>query len=518
VGKSCKGIAGAAALAGWILLALGGCASAGPAGVSASPQVVQAAPGSVAPRPPTLALGPCPAALAAQLGAELGAQARCATHEVFEDRAAHAGRRIALQVLVLPATGAERRPDPLFVLVGGPGQAATSTAPVFAKAFAALRAERDLVLVDQRGTGGSHPLHCALPGSDDDPQGYLGDLLPLPAVRDCLPRLDADPRFYTTPLAVDDLEEVRAALGYGAVDLFGHSYGSRAALVWMRRHPASVRSAILYGAAPTSMHPPLHHAPDAQRALDLLLAACAADAPCAAAYPDLAGQLREVLARLAAAPATAAVDDPKTGRRVELRISRDVFAEVLRWRLYDERAASVPAFIAAAQRGDFAPVGRAALALRRAAAAGALLAVGTFLSTTCAEDLPGLDRAEGARLAAGTFLGTYRVDQQLAACAVWPRGELPSGYAEPVRSEVPALVVSGERDPVTPPRWGEEVVRYLPHGRHLVLAHGAHGVPGPCVAQVLAEFVARGTAEGLDTSCVGQIVNPPFELPKAEGP
>ncbi len=516
-----------AAIAVASALAAAGCRSAPPPLVTAAPEApaappaVQAAPGTAAALPASIALGPCAAPLPEQLGPELAARARCATHEVAEDRAAANGRTIALRILVLEAAGAagaaaaERRPDPLFVLTGGPGQAAISVAPVLAKALAPVGAARDLVFVDQRGTGGSHALHCPLPGGDDDPQAYLGDLLPLAPLRACLERLDADPRFYTTPHAVDDLEEVRAGLGYAAANLFGHSYGSRAALVWMRRYPASVRSAVLYGAAPATMRPPLHHAPDAQRALDRLLADCAADPACAAAYPDLAGKLAEILARLAEAPAVAAFDDPRTGRRLELSIGRDLFNEVLRWRLYDERAATVPASIAAAHAGDFAPVARIGLALRRAAASGALLAVGTFLSTTCAEDAPGIDPAEAARLAAGTFLGTYRVDQQLRACAVWPRGELSPGYAEPVASAVPALVVSGARDPVTPPRWGEEVVRHLRQGRHLVLEHGAHGVPGPCLAGVLAEFVARGSAEGLATECIAAMPRPAFELPQA---
>jgi len=492
--------------------AVAACRSAGPA----PPEAVEPAPGAAAGAvmpPPRVELAPCgPAQLGPQPAPEM-AGAQCGVYEVFENQRTRAGRTIPLQVLVLPATGAERQPDPLLVLLGGPGQAAVAAAPIFAKAFAPLRQQRDLVFIDQRGTGGSRPLHCPLPGSDDDPQAFLGDFLPVEALRACLAALDADPRLYTTPIAVEDLEEVRAALQYSRVNLFGHSYGSRAALVWMRTFPSSVRAAILYGAAPTGMHPPLHHAPDAQRALDRLLAECGADAACGAAYPDLPDKLPEVLARLAAAPAEVEVEDPKTKRPVRLRLSRDLFAEVLRWRLYDERAASVPSFIAAAHAGDFAPVARAALALRRAAATGALLAVGTYLSTTCAEDVPAIAKSEADRLAAGTFLGSYRVDQQRRACEAWPRGEVPRGYAAPVAAAVPALVVSGERDPVTPLRWGEEVVRHLPRGRHLVLAHGAHGLPGPCLAQVFAQFLDRADPQALDIGCVQEIERPPFVLP-----
>jgi hypothetical protein len=137
-----------------------------------------------------------------------------------------------------------------------------------------------------------------------------------------------------------------------------------------------------------------------------------------------------------------------------------------------------------------------------------------FLTVTCSEDVPFIDPAAARREAVGRFLGTYRVDQQVQACAVWPRGNLPAGYTDPVSSTVPALVISGYRDPVTPPLWGEEVVRHLPHGRHLVLRQGFHGLPGPCVGRLMNEFVRRGTAEGLDTSCLDDARQVPFALPK----
>src|SRR5580693_5750495 len=213
--------------------------------------------------------------------------ARCGVVEVFEDRAARSGRKIGIHLAVLPAKGPRREPDPIVVIPGGPGQDAVASARIFADLFAPARATRDLVLIDQRGTGASNPLNCKLPGSNEDPQGYLGDLIPLDAVRRCLQTLPADPALYTTPIAMEDLDEVRQALGYDRINLYGASYGTRAALVYMRAHPEHVRSAMLSGLVPTDMKIPLYQARDAQRAMDLLLDDCEADPACSRAFPGI---------------------------------------------------------------------------------------------------------------------------------------------------------------------------------------------------------------------------------------
>jgi pimeloyl-ACP methyl ester carboxylesterase len=474
-----------------------------------------AAPGwgaASAPAPPSsrLALTPCRLP-----GIER--EARCGTYEVFEDRAAGKGRRIGLEVAVLPAASATPAADPLFFLAGGPGQGAISLARPLSEVFSDVLRERDLVLVDQRGTGGSNPLSCTLPGSDDDPQSYLGDMLPVDALRACLARLDADPRLYTTPNAVDDLDEVRAALGYERINLYGTSYGSRAVLVYLRRYPGRVRSAMVRGVAPTDMKTPLFYARDAQRALDLLFEECDADAACRRAYPDLQRKLAAVHERLGQGPVPVALQPAKERPPFRIQLSRDHFNEAIRWRLYDEESSLVPRIIQRAFEGDFAPAAEVVWSQRRAAARGQLLSLGVFLAVTCTEDIPFIDPAEVRREAEGRFLGTYRVDQQVQACSAWPRGELPAGYTDPVRSTVPTLVISGYRDPVTPPSWGEQVVRHLPRGRHLILRQGFHGLPGPCAGRLMNEFIRRGTAEGLDTSCLDDSRRVAFALPAEEG-
>lgn len=445
-------------------------------------------------------------------------EGRCGTLEVPEDRGAPSGRRIPLKIAVLPArtpAGAAPAPDPVFAIAGGPGESSIAGAAVFAQLLEEARGERDVVLVDLRGTGGSNRLHCPLPGSDDDPQAYLGDFLPVDALRECLARLDADPALYTTTQMVEDLEAVRAALGYDRINLYGVSYGSRAALVYLRSHPERVRSAALHGVVPTDMRTPLHHAADSQRSLDLLLAECEADDACRAAYPDLKKKLAAVQERLAKAPATAEVEDPKTKKRVRLTIPLDLFNEELRWRLYGEGPSPIPEYIQRAHEGDFSKLAATILRQRRALASGGPLSVGTYLSVTCAEDVPRIEPEEAKRLAAGSFLGTYRVDQQVRACSVWPRGKVPAGFAGEVTSEVPVLLISGDRDPATPPRWGEQVARGLKRSRHVVFRRGAHAGRSPCVRRLLGAFLARGSVEDLDASCADEAPKVAFVLPIA---
>jgi pimeloyl-ACP methyl ester carboxylesterase len=492
---------------------------------------------SAASAPAPLTLTPCRLP-------DLATPARCGSLEVYEDRDARSGRKISLRIAVLPAGNGAPAPDPLFILVGGPGQAAIPTAPAFSQIFRETLAGRDVVLVDLRGTGNSHPLECKLTGSDDDPQSYLGDMFPLAAIRACRAKLDANPALYTTSIAMDDLDDVRAALGYERINLYGSSYGSRAALVYMRRHPAHVRSVILRGVVPTNMRTPLYYARDSQRALDLLFTECKADPACHAAYPDLERQWQEVQARLARGPVEADVDldgvvppapapqaagKPPAGgeanrpggsapaaaehRHAHLRITRDDFNETIRYRLYSEESNQIPRYIARAYTGDYSQVAKLALILRRLAARGEFLSVGAYLSVTCSEDVPFIGLAEARRLAAGTFLGTYRVDEQVRACTAWPRGKLPAGYLDDVTSPAPALLLSGVRDPVAPPVWGEQVARRLEHATFVPLPHGYHGLPGACVSKLMNAFVIQGGAKGLDTACVQEVPVPPFVLP-----
>jgi pimeloyl-ACP methyl ester carboxylesterase len=437
---------------------------------------------------------------------------RCGSFEVLENRATRTERKIALKILVLPSLSARGASGALFILAGGPGQAATDNAQFFASTFAAVRRERDIVMIDQRGTGGSNPLHCDLT-TGTGLQKYLGDLFPLEAVKRCREQLElrADLRLYTTPIAMDDLDEVRSALGYRRIDLFGTSYGTRAALVYLRRHSNHVRSVILKGVVPMNLILPHIIAPDAQRSLNLLFKDCAADKSCRQMVPNLKREFEVVLERLNKEPARVSLLDPGTGRAEQIEISRGVFATTLRSLLQNITTTNqVPMLINQAFKNDFAPFARLALTIRRGAADS--LSYGMFLSVISSEDVPLTSSKVVARKARGTFLGDYYARQVMRAAAIWPHGERPRGYNQPVRSNLPVLLISGYLDPATPPDGAAETARHLPNSLHLLIRNASHSYAGlsPCVDKIMAAFIDKASPRGLDTSCAAEIQRAPF--------
>ena len=443
-------------------------------------------------------------------------KAKCGTLEVYENRATKKGRMINLNILVLPATGDKREPDPLVYFAGGPGSAATEDAVGIAGIFAAIRVHRDLLFVDQRGTGKSNPLNCEF-YNPADLQSYLGYFFPIEDVRKCRPQLEAqaDLKLYTTDIAADDMDEVRAALGYEQLNLFGGSYGTRAALTYLKRYPKRVRTAILQGVAPANEYMPSDFPLGMERALQGVIAECAADEPCNKAFPTLKDEAKSVLAQLVKGPVEVEIEKPKSKDLVRVKLSRDLAAEAIRYMLYSPVPASrVPLFLHLAAQGNFVPLARAAIEYRQN-----LVGTGSngmYLSVTCAEDLPWIKPGEGERIAANTFLGDYRLRQQREACALWPRAEIKRDFAEPVRADVPVLILTGEWDPVTPPSNGDAVAKTLTNSLHIVVPHGAHGLGGlenvDCVLRLMGEFVERGTIKGIDTSCVKTIRRRGFAL------
>ena len=363
--------------------------------------------------------------------------------EVPENRDDPESRTIELNIRVLKATGQDTRPDPLFLLAGGPGQAATTLAPLVAPLLAEVREARDLVFFDQRGTGDSHPLSCEI---DEEAALESGQIaLTREDVERCLAGLSADPRLYTTPVAMDDLEAVRKALGYGPINLWGGSYGTRAATVFMRRHPASVRAAVLDGMAPVDMRLPFHFAGDGQRALDLMLEACAEEPACDERHPSLRESIENLLRSLERTE-NHPVRHPRTGEWEEVPLSRDTVAAALRGALYAPGiAALVPLIVEQALMGDFGP-----LMVLMDPFSGPELEVGMFLSVVCAEDIPFLDREEAEQAAQRTIFGSFIVEAFADSCVHWPRGTLPAGYREPVRSDVPTLLLSRRTGPGHP--------------------------------------------------------------------
>ncbi|MFP5288998.1 MAG: alpha/beta fold hydrolase, partial [Thermoanaerobaculia bacterium] len=439
----------------------------------------------------------------------------CASYPVWENRATKQGRKIGLNIVILPAMGPDEAPDPIFEFGGGPGQGIAGSAAGFAGS--PLSQKRDIVLVDQRGTGKSNPLHCDFYGEPLDLRLAVGDMFPIDAVKKCRERLEkvADLTQYTTAAFADDLNEVRQWLGYGKINLEGGSYGTRSAMAYWRRHPETVRSAILTGTTGLDVHLPVEHAAAGQRALDLLLAECASQPECRAAFPDTAGELRKVREQIERG-VTVTVTNPVTKERQEVRPTWGLVAEGMRFLMYGQAAAGLPIKIRQAAEGDLEPLIQMAIDRRLDIAE---LDWGLNFSVSCAEDLPFITEEAIRQKTAGTYLGDYRIRQQKAVCEVWPRARIAADTHDPVRSDTPVLLISGERDPVTPPDLAEQASRFMTNRLHIVVPRGSHGVGGECMINVLRDFLDRASVQGLDTSCTGTIYGPTeFTVPAPAGP
>jgi len=438
----------------------------------------------------------------------LATQAQCGTYEVFEDRAAKSGRKLSLRVVVVPALASQPEAEPLVLLAGGPGQAATRVQVL--AAVERIRRKRDILLVDQRGTGDSSPLECEPPPLEAGLAAHFDDQGFVERMHKCREGWKADVRHYTTPIAMDDLDEVRAALGYEKLNLWGVSYGTRAALVYVRQHPERVRTVILDGVAPMGLYLPLNAPRDGQRALELLLAHCEKDATCEKAYPDLRPRTEALLARLQAGPERVRVPHPRTGVPEEFLLTHRGFVSELFSHLYSPEIASlVPLMLDRATRGDWAPF--VALSVGLGEGLKHSFSQGLYFAIVCAEDAPFFDAAAVEREAKGSWFGPYMGQEVLAVCKDWPRASLPDGYREAVASDVPTLLLSGELDPVTPPAWAEEAKRTLRNSLHVVVPGVGHNtLAADCARTLMLELLARGSIEGLQPACGASLTRPPF--------
>jgi pimeloyl-ACP methyl ester carboxylesterase len=433
--------------------------------------------------------------------------AYCGTLSVFENRDTKQGRQIALWITVLPAVRPDSA-DPLVFLAGGPGQGAAQLAKQIRDVFRRVQRTRDIVLVDQRGTGKSHPLNCTS-RSNTLADVTEPDEAALARLEGCLKGYDADVRFYTTNIAMDDLDDVREHLGYTMLNLYGGSYGTRAALVYLRRHSEHVRSMVLDGVAPTDMRLPLFTSRDAQRALDKMLTDCEASTSCSQAFPGLRLRVRALLARLEKTPPRVRIVHPRTGVAEEVTVEARIVASVLFTALYSPLTASiVPALVGDAEHNDFQSLFALGLS---SGGDDDNMSLGMRFSVLCTEDAGRLTASDVERETANTVFGSHLLGPQIAACERWPKGTVEPTFYDPVVSAVPALVLSGDLDPVTPPTWGAEVVKHLSHGRHIVMPATGHGVIGTaCGLRLIEDFVEHASSADLDTSCVAEVHRPPF--------
>jgi pimeloyl-ACP methyl ester carboxylesterase len=438
---------------------------------------------------------------------DLPRPARCGVFDVPENRDAPNGRRLSISVAVVSATDGRALPDPIVVLMGGPGEDALSAAGIFAKQFAPLLKDRDLVLIDQRGTGKLGALRCQL-YSANDPETSLRDFFPPAAVDACARQLRrrADLTQYTYKHVAHDVEHIRRSLGYGPLNVSAGSYGTRAAQVFIRTYPQSVRTAYLGSVVPIDVPTPTTFAKTADDLFERTFGACAADPACHKAFPNLREEFRQILTRLETGNVRVSVP----GHASTVQMHRGRVAEWLRALLYrPSSAAALPWTIHRAYEGDWQPIAKGILSGARER--DSAISFGFFFSITCNEDVPFLREEDILRLTQGTVLGDYRPRQQIAACRNWPKVTLPNDYRSPVHTSVPTMFVSGDTDGGSPLWFTEHVAPGFSNRVEIVMVNRGHTEWNDCIGRLYERFVRVGAVTGIDPASCKPELRPPFK-------
>ncbi len=444
-------------------------------------------------------------------------EVECGWFDVYEDREAASGRLISLYFVRGKASGPNPQPDPIFLLSGGPGGGATGNVSGLLNLWQERLKERDIVFVDQRGTGSSSPLDCFSYSGDDDPSAFRElverDFFDLDLYRSCLERLRsrADLTKYTTSIVADDIDELRAALGYDQINLSGGSYGTRLGLEYIRRHGPTVRSAVLLGVAPSFAFLAETVARDLEDSVEALIQACSDDDACPRDYPNFEEQLAEVLERVAREPISLELENPSSGELETFEIRYPQLVTALRYALYSVQiSASLPARVQAATDGEFGPlVENVPQLLAQLANA---LAEGMWASVKCSEEVRFLDLDHARALSADTILGTLRLDAEVEICSIWPKAEIPSDFHQPVTSDVPVLLIAGEVDPASPLRLAEQAAETLSNSTLVKVANRSHwGLRGEeCVEGIVNAFLRSASGDGIDLHCAAELERPAF--------
>ena len=442
--------------------------------------------------------------------------AQCATVSVSLDPASPDGPAFDLFVARIPAQVADPQPDPLLLIAGGPGQSTVDFYMQMRGAFGPVRRDRDIILVDQRGTGRSAAgFQCELP---DDVDFQIADESALDAlVADCLASLEHDPRFFTTSVAVRDLDAVRRGLGVDRWNIYGASYGTRVAQHYLRRYPEHVRTVVLDGVVPPTLMLGPDIAINAQAALDRLFERCALDEACATRFGDLASTFDDVMSRIQESPVSVEARDLETGEIEETLVTEEYLMGVTRLFSYsDASAALLPLIIDEAASGRFEMLlAQAELIQGNMERA---LSFPMHNSVICSEDYP-FETEESSARYENAYLGTSVVDATNTICTQWPRGVVDPDIKEPLVSAHPVLLLSGSNDPATPSQYAEDVIAEgLSGALHLVAPEQGHGMaPIGCVPDQMQEFIEAAATQGLDADCLDRVIPAPFFL-SASGP
>ena len=432
----------------------------------------------------------------------------CGTHEVPENPEDPEGRKITISFAIVPSVSEAKEPDPLVFFAGGPGQSARQSVGFITRSMRQVNETRDIVLIDQRGMGDSSPLACEF---DEE------ELVSLPQaelvaaqerlLNECLSELDADTKFYTQDYANQDIHEILMSLGYDKVNLFGASWGTRSALLYATRYPEHVRTVLMDGNAPLENKVPMYANADAQVAIEQLFKDCAADPNCAKAFPNLEQDFYKVLSNLATGERKLNITDPVSGKPIDVYMSRAVFVNILRNLLYAPAIARlVPLIIEQAKDDNFNTL----LTLSNSMGDGGM-SIGASLTILCSEEMARMTDLDIQEETTKGFVRDDMIDLYKQSCKVWPKAPLPEIYSEQMGSAAPTLLLSGDIDPVTPPKWGEVMAQYMTNSKHLIASNTGHNVsPVGCAPKLIAQFINEGGHENIDGSCLKEVKRPTF--------
>lgn len=463
---------------------------------------------------------PCPFELPADQ--EEGSDVACGYLSVPEFSDEPDGRTIELLVVIYESVAARPAAEPLVLLLGGPGQEVASVLAAFSESspinYLALLERQDVIVLEQRGIGYSNPsLACsfdAVAGNEPDPETMaLADSVEsyescAQDLRDDGIDLDA----YDTRESAADVDSLRAALGYERVDLLGVSYGSKLALTVMRDFPEAVRSAILASPVPLQANVLAGQIVAFDKALKRLFAACERDAACGEDHPDLDLAFSAAVERLDDAPVEFSVRNPITGDQLDVVIDGDAFIRTVYVSTFVGLLLPfTPAVIHAAADGDFGPLEFIA---PFSEAFGVGVSFGANFVYNCNDELAFTDPEEVMslideagvmpELADGEFAGTYTVFDVCETLDLEPPARREN---QPVESDVPALILAGEYDPITPPAYGFLAAETLPNS-HVVVLRGLGHDPittgGECAMSIATEFLADPNVEP-DTACTDRL-------------
>lgn len=434
-------------------------------------------------------------------------RARCGTIEVLENPALPGSRKLEIHFAVIPAANGHSRPDPIVPLLGGPGESAIDSAGWSVDRLEPMLDDHDLLLVDQRGTGQSGALRCHF-FSPDDPAESLQDLFPPARVESCAKDLakHANLTQYSYQRFADDLEKIRRTLGYGQLNLFAGSYGTRAAQVFVRTYPASVRTIYLGSVVPIDIAIPLPDAKAAQSMMERTFAACESDASCRSAFPRVRDEFSLIMERLASGRAFGQVP----GHAGTVALSQGRVAEWFRSLLYrPSSAARLPWLIDQANKGDWGPIVNGIL--EDAQDADNDLSLGLLLSITCSDDVPFVREEDVGAATRNTFLGDWRLRQQQAACKVWPHSVAPASDRQPIHTQIPTMFVSGDSDGGTPLWFTEHAAPGFQIRIEVIMNNRGHTEWAPCIETLYEHFLNQGSVQGADASACSHLSHPPFK-------